>query len=259
MRNRRGQVTIWVIVAILIVVIIVGYFLITNKISIIKPQSNYLNPEEYIDKCAKDSVGNVTSILLAQGGYISPTNYMTYNNKKVQFLCYTRDYYSACIMQEPLYIQHVEKEIKSYVEPQITACFGKLEEEYTKRNYNFQMLNNEPEITIELKPRDVEISIKNKIVISKENSETRTYENFKTRINEPIYDLFKMGLEIANQEAKYCTFNNLGVMIFYPNYIIETKFVGEGIGSGKLYTIKDKITNKQLNVAIRSCAIPAGF
>ena len=63
-------------------------------------------------------------------------------------------------------------------------------------------------------------------------------------------------MEISNQEAKYCYFEYVGYMLLYPKMDIEKFAMSD---STKIYTLKDKKSDKEMNIAIRSCAIPPGI
>jgi len=94
-----------------------------------------------------------------------------------------------------------------------------------------------------------------KITLAK-NEQSQTFNEYNIEVMNPLYDLSKVAIEIASQEAKYCYFEYVGYMILYPRFSIE-KFAFSD--STKIYTIKDKYTNKEMNIAIRGCAIPPGI
>ena len=47
----------------------------------------------------------------------------------------------------------------------------------------------------------------------------REFNVFNANVIHPLYDLAEVAMEIANQESKYCNFDNLGFMVFYPDFI----------------------------------------
>lgn len=253
---RRSQVTIFIIVAIILIAAVVGFFLIFYKIKpqIFKP--SITEPQSYIDKCAKDAASEAIEIMMPQGGYIEPRNYRLYKNDKIAYLCYTNLFYKTCVMQEPVYIKHLEDEITEYIAPKIESCFQYLKEELEKQDYKIDM--GDMKTATELATKIVRINIERVFVMSK-NEETRKFDLFKTAFNSPLYNLAITAIEIANQEAKYCNFEYLGYMVFYPEFNIDKKSVGQGQEASKIYIIQDRYTGKKLNIAIRSCAIPAGF
>ena len=62
--------------------------------------------------------------------------------------------------------------------------------------------------------------------------------------------------EIINQEVKFCYFEYVGYSLLYPDYSIEKTDID---GNTKIYTIKDKQTEKVLLFAVRGCILPAGI
>src|SRR3989344_3008285 len=105
--NKRGQVTIYVIIAIFIIAIILFLLLLIKQkgLDIILPKPSIQTPSEYIEKCARDSAQEAIEIMLPQGGYLNPENYRIYNKNKVAYLCYNHNFYQPCITQEPAYFQ----------------------------------------------------------------------------------------------------------------------------------------------------------
>lgn len=254
MKIKRGQVTIFIIIAILLVVAIVLFFYLLRQRNI--DTQLRLSPVNYIESCTKDAVEEAVNIMLPQAGYLNPENYKMYENNKVAYLCYNKNYYQACINQEPVYIEHLQNEIASYIKPKIDECFYSLQLELEKRGDRVE--TGSLSISTEIVPHQIRININKKFEISK-NQESQKYEEFKIRKISPLFDLANVAREIVNQESKYCNFEHLGYMLFYPRFDIDKKSVGQGETASKIYIIGDRASGKKLYIAIRSCAIPAGF
>ena len=90
----------------------------------------------------------------------------------------------------------------------------------------------------------------------KNNEETRDFEKFDFQFSSPIFNLANIAIEIADQEAKYCYFEYVGYSIIYPRYQISLFTMSD---STRIYTIKDTKTKKEMNIAIRGCALPQGL
>lgn len=254
-RGKKAQITLFIIIAILIVAAIILFFLLRGKQVTEIFQPSISDPEQYIEKCTRDSVLEAINIILPQGGYISPQNYKLYGDNKVAYLCYTNKYYETCISQQPMYIEFLEKEIKSYIESKIKDCFYSLKQEYQKRQYSVD--EDALSLDVELAPKQAEIVINKKFEITK-GDETKKYDEFKVKVNSPLYDLAVIAQEIASQEAVSCYFDYLDFSINYPAFEIEKDQVGSEETISDIYKIKDKTTEKQLLIAIRSCALPGG-
>jgi hypothetical protein len=249
--NKRGQVTIFIILALILVVIIALFFAIPRKPKI---ETSSDNPSSYIEKCMKDSLEDAETFLLEQGGKINPENYKEYEYKKIEYLCYTRNYYSPCISQYPNFIASLNKEIENYSKPLIETCFDNMKKDFEKKGYQVSMGNLE-KLESELGMGTMKIYAKKNIEIAKgENS--RKVDEFSRAIDSPLYDLAVLAVEIASQEAKYCYFSYDGYMILYPEFEIEKFQTGDNT---KIYTLNKKGDNRKLNIAIRSCVMPPGL
>lgn len=248
--DRKAQVTIFIIVAIIIVAAILVFFIAKGKIQLPDFRTGMPNVQNDMEKCIKDSVNNAISLISEQGGIINPTLYIDYKGNKVTYLCYSAGFYTACKSQYPLFVQKIENEINYYIKPKIEDCFYGLEQEYQEKNYNVEF--SPSKVNVELKENFVEILIDKKIEISK-NEENKKYEKFVFRFNTGLYNLAVLASEIANQESIYCYFEYLGYMLMHPEVKIEKIDIQ---GHTKIYTLSNK---NKLVFAVRSCAIPAGF
>mgnify|MGYP001617675513 CR=1 FL=1 len=247
---KRGQVTIFIIIALIIVVAIALIFVLWRKPTIkISPSTD---PEGYIENCIKEYTKEAIENLSEQGGDIKPEGSVMYKGKDITYLCYNANFYKPCVNQRPLLIEHIEEEITSYIEPKMRKCFSSLEQELEKKGYEIEM--GSMNITTELKVKKIIVTIGRKFSMTKE--ETRKFEQFSAQLSHPIYELAEIAMEIANQEARYCNFDILGFMIIYPEYNAEKFRTGN---SDTIYTLKEISTNKEFTFAIRSCVMPAGF
>jgi len=252
-KNKKAQVTIFIIIAVVLVAIIILFFVLRGKVELPIITPSMPNPQEYIEKCVKENTEKAVEIMMPQAGYLQPENYKLYKDVKIGYLCYNKNYYQPCINQEPLYLEHLKQEIKTYITSKIEDCFYSLKQDYKKKNYGVELGSGD--IDVQLNPKQINIEINRKLSVSK-NEETKTYEKFKVKAVSPLYDLAVITQEIVNQEAKFCYFEYLGFMLLYPEYSIEKIDLG---GETKIYQIKEKISGKQLNFAVRSCAMPAGL
>ncbi|MBM3233522.1 hypothetical protein FJZ19_00335 [Candidatus Pacearchaeota archaeon] len=254
--KNKAQITIFIIIAVIIVAGIAIFFIIISKTKPEMQRPSMDNPQAYIEKCARDAASEAIDIMLPQGGYLNPVNYKLYNDTKVAYLCYIKANYQPCIMQTPLFIEHFENEITNYITGKIDLCFNQLKTELEAKSHNVKMEGMN--VSTILGTGNVQIKI-NRIFNTEKNQETRRFDSFKTAFNSPLYNLGIVAMDIANEEAKYCNFEYLGYMIMHKDFSIDKKPVGSGENSSKIYIINDRYTNKKLNIAIRSCAIPAGF
>src|SRR3989344_7817641 len=155
MIRRKGQIAIFVIVGLILVAAITFVFLAFGGPKIVT--STEFEPQQFIDKCIKESVRETVDVMIPQGGFVNPTDYKIYNNIKAAYLCKNINYYEPCVTQYPLYLSKLEEEIEENIRDDIEACFLGLEDELRKRNY--EVSGGEIEINAVLKPEIIEITV----------------------------------------------------------------------------------------------------
>ena len=248
-QQKKGQITIFIIIGLIFVVLIVMAFSFFMKPTIIVSDEN---PGAYIEKCMKDSFNDVENILLEQGGSLNPGLYKFYNGKNVTYICYTKDFYKQCVMVQPLLVRHIAKEIENYSREKMENCFQTLKTNLLEKGYQVELGEN-MELTTELALGSVKMIIKRDLSVVKEDS--KNFKEFRSFSASPLYDLAMVVQEIGAEEAKFCYFDYLGYMMLY-NFDITRFQTGD---MNKIYTISKKGDIKKMNVAVRSCALPQGL
>lgn len=248
-RNKKAQLTIFIILAILIVIVLVLLFVNKDKFNILLgTESSYNQIEKCIKESASDGVGTIEN----QGGAINPQNYFLYEGNKVDYVCYTSEYYEKCVMQKPLLKQSIEKEIKDYLKERVNGCLGTIKDSVEKKGYS--MTFNEPNISVEILPSDVIVKLSNlDLAIVKE--QTETYKNIKVNVDSKLYDFVMTASSIANWEATYGESESLNYMLFYPELKVEKKIRSDGT---KIYILTNRDTLEKFMFAFRSIAYPPG-
>ncbi len=253
MIKKRGQMTIWIIVAIVIVAIIILFLLFRGEVIPTDDAGIREDPRDFIDDCVRSNVNDAVDKMLPQGGFISPKHTKLYNNINVAYLCHNRGNYYPCVNEHPMLLNEIIDEIKKDIEPKVEQCFIDYKIEMGKQNVDVEM--EQMKLDVELAPERINVEIKRKVTITKKE-ESYSLNDFNIEIINPAYDLARVAMEIVNQEAEYCYFEFVGYMILYPKFKIGVYTMSD---STKIYSIEDKKSKKKMNIAIRSCAIPPGF
>jgi hypothetical protein len=252
--NKRGQMVIWVIVALFLVISIAFFLFIDRRVS--SPTEvivREVNPERFIDDCVNAHVDSVVDIILPQGGFVNPVLSKEYKGDDISYLCYNRGNYRPCIQQHPLLLSDMEFEITSYLGLLVDTCFSDLAVELEKRSSEVTL--GDMEVNVALGINRVYVDISRELIISK-NGESTRFRDFDTEVISPVYNLGRIASEIAAQEARYCHFEYVGYMILYPEVEITKTPLSD---STIIYSITDKASESKMNIAIRGCAIPPGF
>jgi len=152
-----------------------------------------------------------------------------------------------------MFIEEVRDEVYNYINPRIDNCFKTTENEMKKRGIT--LLVGEQYLNISLAYGKIFVNIEREVTLTK-GSDSRSYSKFNFDIENPLYDLVRVAIEISNQEAQNCFFDYGGYSLIYPKFRINKQVLSD---STKIYKIVDVETDKEMAIAIRSCAIPRGI
>jgi hypothetical protein len=259
MKKRRAQITIFVIAGLTIAGIILLFFLFRTGVISEISGTKELNPNSFLSSCLEDKIHETIQVISSQGGYINnPLNKtFKFNNENrptdISYLCYTQNYYEPCINQEPMLIQHLKEEVYNYISEDVRNCFDELVFSLEKQGYTANAKYNDFEV--ELVPRKIVVKIDSEITLTK-TEETSTKKDFEVFVQSRFYDLAIVVQEIVSQEARFCNFETLGFILFYPEFNIEKFTTGD---STTIYTIENKRSKEKFKFAVRSCVIPPGI
>jgi len=257
--KKRGQVTIFIIVAIIIVA---GALLIFSFYPQIKTtlSGEEQNPASFLQSCLEDKIAEATSLLSSRGGYASNSLNKTFKFTAeiapvdISYLCYTAGYYIPCVNQEPMLIQHLRKEIKDYISADVENCFNQLTESLTKQGYAVHSEYNG--FDIELIENKVEVPIDGKITLSKATGDASDYTDLNISFQSKFYDTAVVVQEIVSQQAEFCNFEFIGYMTLYPEWKIDTYRASD---STIIYSVKNENSVDKFRFAVRGCAARPGL
>jgi hypothetical protein len=249
--NKDGQLALFVIFGLLIVVGIIASFLLLPSPEIFNKSSSK-NPMQYIQPCISKSLENVIPEYLNKGFYFNPDKTLNYSGEIVAYHCYTDDKNKLCLRNDAQNKARIERELKDKILPEVEKCFLN----FQKDNKGHLIEMQETILFLDILPGKININTKKNIEISKPGEESYSYSNFNTYINSPIFDLIRISNEILNEELycdclkDSCTANTAR---FMKNNLGYTVSVYIGGSYDKVYTISNYYKDFQFNFAIKNC------
>jgi hypothetical protein len=217
-------------------------------------------PESYLETCMKEDVFEAIDLISMQGGYRNPSFYKEYQFTgepgftNIAYLCYTPNYYSRCINQNPVFMTHLKNELAAEINGTVRACWNKFGQSLETAGYVVEGLYQG--FNLSFTQTKAIIDIRGQLTMTK-NNETTIEKDIKVNIPTAYYKIGDLVNTIVGQEALHCSFQSLGYMVLHPGIwrINETK-TSDSI---KIYTIEHKKTKERFRFAIRGCVIPPGF
>jgi len=249
-RGKRGQITIFIIIAIMIVVMGILIYVFYPEVSGAFT-SETQNPNEYIQRCLEESLQENVEEISLQGGSLEPGHYIMYNNEKVEYLCYTGMYYKTCTVQQPLLRAHIESEIKNSIEQIAEVCFTDMQESY--RDQGYEVGFHPGDMKVELMPKKILVSFNHTLSLNKE--EPLRYNHFNVILNNNLYELVSIANSIIKWETVYGDAETTTYMNYYPHIKVEKKKMSDG---STIYILSERETTNKLQFASRSVAWPPG-
>ena len=183
--GRKAQITLFVIIAIILVAAISLVVYIQREARLEKmPEINLVN--EYIDGCL-EQVGNeaVLQTSLQAGYYTLPEPFLIYNY--IEFIPYLYEDGKHKLLK----METIENEISNYIRDEIDFCLDDFEF-FREKGFDFSM--GKPKANTKIREGKVTIDLNYPITVRKENSVTLLSEfSFATNSN------LKKILETANK------------------------------------------------------------
>jgi hypothetical protein len=256
--NKKGQVTIFIIIAILVVAIGVLFYLFYPKI-FPGTGTETKNPSTFIQECMQEEIQNTITNLSLQGGSVNPTFYYTYYDTKksgtnnVEYLCYTnQDYIYPCVVQRPLLVEHIQSEILNNIKADSITCFNNLKKSYENKGYQVNMIPGN--ITVELIPKKVVTTFEYELTLTKGNTEK--FQNFKIALDSNLYEFAGIANSIINWETQYGDAEVTTYMNYYHDLKVEKK---SQIDETRVYILTDRNSGEKFQFASRSYVFPPGM
>ena len=206
--KKRGQITLFVIMAILIVGVIVVVFMFKDKLfkmdsSVVSPELNPVALE--VERCFNKSLGEAARIAGMQGGYIM----LPGDSLKTEL--FNIPYGSLNGINTLPKKNRIEKEISSYVELFVPACFN---DELFKE---YDILFGKSESQVSILNKKVEGSLKMPFYLRKEEKSVSLDKGYKLSINIPLGEFINFANSMIDNEL-----NNKGYT--YVSFFIDSDY-----------------------------------
>ena len=261
--EKRGQITIFVIAAVLIVAIVGLFFLFRTGLleNLGVGGTSQGNVNAFLSSCIEDKTREGIKEISLRGGTLNPTLYTSFLfvsegiQRNISYLCYTQNNFRPCTVQKPTLFIDVQQEIKDYIEEDLETCFSEMLSNFRDDGFEVNPSSTLDDFEIDLSLKKVILNTDSKVILEK-SGETTTQENFEVIIPSRLYELLGIAQEVINQEAQFCYFEDTGFEITYPEFSVDKQILASG---DFIYTLENKNTEEIFRFAVRSCSIPPGF
>ena len=141
LRSKKGQMTIFIIIGVLIVSALALFFVFRSDIIPGIGIGAEQSPNVFLASCLDDDIREGLDLISLQGG--SMENQLNISFKfederfpiDISYLCYSRNEYELCVNQEPMLFSQFKEKMYYYLEDSVRSCFNDLILSLEKRGY----------------------------------------------------------------------------------------------------------------------------
>lgn len=201
---KRGQISAFIILAIIILVIAISIFFLTktkqstsNLDSVLSKMgilSQAKDLEISIQECLKQTVESALIVIGIQGGYYNPPEDLSkYYDLEWTFIPY---YYDRGSFLQPL-TKKIESEIKDYLDENLESCFWEI-------NYqDFQLSYENSDSGVKIEKGKVLITSNLQIKIEKDQTtELINLKNYPVSIPSKLYEIIEVATYITDSHKE---------------------------------------------------------
>ncbi len=204
--KKRGQVTLFIIIAILIVAIVAGYFLLREKAVKIEIPMSIQPIETSFLSCLEEDTLTGIDVLESQGGYIEfpdfepGSEYMPFSSE-LDFLGNPIPYWYYVsgnnIKREQIPTKELmQEQLGAFIEDQITNCV--LDNYY---DLGYEITKGEPEASVIIRDNEVEVDLEMDLSISF-GEESAIIKDHKKVVKSSLGELYDSAKKVYDYEQE---------------------------------------------------------
>lgn len=248
--HTRGQVTFFVLVAVVLVGVIIALIAIPRLRG---PSVDAVqDPSAFLRACIQPTLEARLATLSEQGGYMQPEGFIEYNGTKVKYLCYTIEDYKTCVVQQPLIKEHVEEELTIALQGTARQCVQDLKDAFQSAGYSVG--GTFERFTLSIIPGSMVGVVEAPLTLEKQGR--RTYTQFQLTFPSEYYDVLYLVTSIIEYESQVGNSETSLYVQYYPDISMDKMSLGDG---SRIYRVKNVLTQESFQFASRSLVFPPGY
>jgi hypothetical protein len=176
LKNKYGQITIFVIIAIVILVAIGGYFLFKGALFDAKIPQEFVPVYDYYESCLEARAQEGAKVLGSQGGYYElpdfepGSEYAPFSNQ-LDFMGFGVPYWyyvsgNGIIKEQVPSKNELERQLELYLEDNVVDCDFSL---FNAQGYDVVL--GEAEVDVDIKDNEISMNVNQDLIVEKQGSE----------------------------------------------------------------------------------------
>jgi len=238
--QKRGQVTLFIILGLVIVILAALYFFVAKPYVLPVSQEDLnkdmIGIEEDIQNCLEQASEEPFTRIGLQGGFLATPSgsYRLYADSRVSYLCYNLPGKANCY-NRMLPIKSMEKELAEAITNELPTCLNV--NKYSQLKPYTVSAPKKPTVTVSIRDSDSVITLDYPVRLTSKRSSTSVERTtFEKVLTIPLGKLYDVAQEVVNQEAEFGTFETLYYMLSkkgeikvylqkpYPDKVYQLKY-----------------------------------
>ena len=220
-KSKRSQITIFVIIAIILVAGIVTVFLLRDRIFPGQNAGEFSTVYSYFDSCIESSTKDALSIAGSQGGYIETPEFVPGNeyapfSSQLDFLGIPVPYWyyisgNGLVKEQVPTKSLMERQIADYLDDEIARCdFSSL------ASQGFSIHTGKPETSVTISDNRVDVDVVMDLSVEKIDS-SAVKRNHRVEVQSNYGKFYSLATKVYDKEKKEAFLENYSVDVLY-NY-----------------------------------------
>jgi len=251
-RGNKGQITIFIIIAILVVAMVALVFLFINRSNNKTPSESSAgtSPSNYLSTCVEEKLYEDLQTLSLQGGYFENPLSISFKfgdeeYRNISYLCYEENVGVPCVVQQPSIINHLEKELEISLDETTENCFNRFLQ--SLENEGYVSNGTYSKMGVDIKESKVVININSKLIYSK-GEQSYSVDGIVFEYPTEIYGIGKVVQRILSDETKRNSFDRIDYMDKHPKYNINLYKIYD---LNKIYIVENEDSDEEFRFAVR--------
>lgn len=215
MFNKKAQITIFIIIAIVIIAAITTYLLVRNKTGLEVIDPSFAPVFNYYSSCIEDAVRAAGDLAGNQGGRIYVLGYETGSeyapfSSQLNFLGFNIPYWyyvagNGIIKEQIPLKSEIEKDIAQYIKERIVECDF---EPFYKQGFSIDLGNKD--VNVNLENNKINVNVEQDITVTKDDKIARKTK-LEINTDSKLGNFYNLAKDIYDKEKKEAFLENYAV------------------------------------------------
>ena len=234
--KKRGQVSIFAIIGVIVVALIVLFLFVRNKVYIGGASLENLEKEfppiqSHVENCLQETGNKFIPLIGKQGGYLTANSgtFREYKGENINYLCYNVQGKAEC-SNRGLRLNDISSSLEKGMIQDLNRCLNI--DQFKK--FGLDVSRSETSLKVDIGEDKVILKANLPVKVSKGEIEARR-DSFSTELNYPLGRLYNSVKEIVDSEALN---GNLDTLTYS---VLKTRTTGKPYIVQKLQPYPDKL------------------